>query len=203
VTAARVAIVVLAAGGSTRMGEPKQLLDYGGEPLVRRAAREALASGCRPCVVVLGAAGDAARDALEGLDLHVAVNDDWAEGMGGSIRAGIAAVDELTAGEADAAIVALCDQPFVSSSLLARLVERYSAGGVRAVATGFAGTYGPPALFDHSLFDELRGLGGSAGARQVLRRHEPELAIVVAPEAGVDVDRPADYRALERRNRPR
>ncbi len=186
-----IGIVVLAAGGSTRMGEPKQLLRYEGMTLLGRAVSVALGSRCRPVVVVLGAGADGARAEVDPR-ARVVVNEAWAEGMGSSIRCGVAAL-----GEAAAAVVTLCDQPFVTSELIDRLVEAHLDGGALVVASEYdaAGerTRGVPALFDRALFPELLALSGAQGAKRVVERHASDLVTVPAPEAAFDVDTPDDY----------
>ena len=126
-----VGIVMLAAGGSTRMGTPKQLLSFRGRSLLRHAALTALESVCRPVVIVLGAHADALRPELDGLDVLVVENKDWPEGMSGSLRVGMQAFMETTDRETEhkaqgtSLIVMLCDQPYVTSGLLNRLAQKW------------------------------------------------------------------------------
>lgn len=196
-----VGAVVLAAGASSRMGEPKQLLRLGGETLLRRALRAAFEGGCRPVVVVLGARAEELRAEAVWGGAHVVFNEAWAEGMGSSIRCGLGALLDAT-GEAllEAAVLMLCDQPFVDGEVIGRLVETYRAGGARLVASryGVEGARGVPALFDCTLFPELLELDGAEGAKGVIKRHACEAAYVAAPAAAFDVDTPDDYRALKR-----
>src|ERR1039458_1274155 len=121
-----IALVLLAAGGSTRMGTPKQLLPYQGRPLIRHAAETALASGCDPVVVVLGSHVEEIRTALDGLEVVVVENTEWEKGMGTSIRAGISGAEILGC---EGAILALADQPLVSAEILQRLVEEHEETG--------------------------------------------------------------------------
>src|SRR5580704_14397123 len=107
-----IALVLLAAGGSTRMGSPKQLLPYQGRPLIRHAAETALASGCHPVMVVLGSHAAEIRAALEGLDVVVVENTEWEKGIGTSIRAGISGAEIMAC---DGAVLALADQPLITS----------------------------------------------------------------------------------------
>jgi molybdenum cofactor cytidylyltransferase len=137
-----VAAIVLAAGASTRLGEgrSKQLLRYQGRTLLRHSVEQALASACRPVIVVLGAEVERCQRELAGLDVHVTINPAWAEGMGSSIRAGMTAL-MTAAPDARAVVITLCDQPLVGAAFLDRLVERYqleqrhrAAGDVHADA---------------------------------------------------------------------
>src|SRR5258708_39740897 len=115
-----IAIMILAAGGSARMGEPKQLLPYRGSTLIRHAAETAVASGCRPVIVVLGAHADRLAAEVSELAVSVAINEQWASGIGSSIRCGI---EHLTAiaPAAQAVVITLCDQPLVSAGIIRHL----------------------------------------------------------------------------------
>jgi len=194
-------IIVLAAGAAARMGVLKQLLRYEGKTLLRRAVDAALASRCRPVIVVLGAQADALRAEIAGTDVHIAVNREWAEGMGASIRCGVAALEEVTAERAKAAVLTLCDQPFVTGEVINRLLEAYRAGASPLVASEYGSkdelTRGVPALFSRALFPELMDLRGGEGAKRVIERHLPEATVVAVPEAAFDVDTPHDYWVLQ------
>ncbi len=187
-TPAPVAAVVLAAGASTRLGRPKQLVRIDGEPLVRRAARTALAAGCRPVLVVLGAAGAAVGGAVADLPVRRVTNPRWLDGVGASIACGVRAV---AAGRPAGCIVLPCDQPRLTAGVLTALIERFAAGGAAAVACGYGGTAGPPALFAPELFDRLSALTGDRGAKRVLRGCAA-VAVVDFPGGDLDVDTDAD-----------
>ena len=190
----RIAIVLLAAGASTRMGSPKQLLTYEGKTLVRRAVETALASVCRPVVVVLGANAFAVGAELE-LPVIVTRNREWETGMGSSIRAGLEAVLAAN-GDVDAVVVMLCDQPFVTAELIDTLIERGRETGKTIVGTEYRGTRGVPAFFARELFAELCALRGHEGARQIIRSHPDDTAVVPFVGAAIDIDTPQDYEAL-------
>jgi len=195
-----IGIVLLAAGESSRMGEPKQLLRFEGETLLGRAVRAALESGCRPVVVVLGAEASVLLEEVGATGVLTVVNQAWPEGMSSSIRCGLRALEAEDAGGAvSAVILMLCDQPFVNADTLGRLVKAHSAGQALVVASEYeaAGerTLGVPALFSRALFPELMLLRGAAGARGVIQRHLAEASLIDAPEAAFDIDTPDDYRA--------
>ena len=118
-------LILLAAGGSTRMGQPKQLLRIGNETLLRRAANAVLASACSPVVIVLGEQDDLIDAQLSGLPVRIVRNEQWQAGMGGSIRRGITAI----ASECAAAVVMLCDQPAVTTGVIDRLVDAHRRSG--------------------------------------------------------------------------
>jgi molybdenum cofactor cytidylyltransferase len=133
---AGVGAVVLAAGPSTRMGRPKQLLQFGGQTMLRRAVSVALEAGCRPVVVVTGANAAASREALRGLDVREAENQQWESGITSSVRVGIEAVVMLDP-ESVAVVLMLCDQPFVTRDIIAGLVAAYRETGCSIVASRY------------------------------------------------------------------
>ena len=153
----KVAAVVLAAGGSSRLGSPKQLVRLGGENLLERAVRVAREAGCEPVVVVLGASAEVIRSQCELGDACVVVNEDWASGMGGSIGAGVGALQGV-----DGCVVMTCDMPAVTAAHL-RLI-----GGAEVTASRYAGRKGIPAFFPKTYFDALMALMGDKGARELL-----------------------------------
>ena len=191
----RVGLILLAAGGSRRLGAPKQLVtDPEGRTLVRRAADAALGSACRPVAVVLGAAAEAAAAEIAGLPLLTAVNADWQTGLASSLRAGL---DALTAaGDLDAAVVMLCDQPGVSPALLDSLLAAYAETRHAVVASEYGGVLGVPALFGAALFPALRLLTGDEGARRIIQNYPGPLTRLPFPEGIWDIDTPQDADTL-------
>jgi molybdenum cofactor cytidylyltransferase len=193
---AGVGAVILAAGASTRMGVPKQLLQFGGETMLRRAASVALKAGCRPVVVVTGADAAASRKALRGLDVREAENAQWESGISSSVRVGIEAL--VTANPRIAAVVLmLCDQPFVTRETITQLVTAHLETGRSIVASRYGGSYGVPALFGKAHFAELTTLKGDAGAKRVIQKHLPKVHLVPFPEGEIDIDTPDDLARLQ------
>lgn len=184
------AAIVLAAGASTRLGRPKQLLVLAGETLVHRAARVALEAGCAPVMVVEGAVPLA--DALRGLSVEVVSCADWAKGPGASLRAGV----EALKGRADAVLVTLVDQPDVG---LAELHSLLGAPG-EVVAAQYSGILGVPALFRGAQVGALASLPPERGAGAWLKAHAEVITAVTLPAAALDVDTPDDATALSRRS---
>jgi molybdenum cofactor cytidylyltransferase len=189
-----VGLLLLAAGASRRLGAPKQLLAYKGESLLRRAARTALASLCRPVIVVLGAHRESVESEIADLPLEIVFNEEWAMGMGASIRAGM---EYLTArADTRAVVVMLCDQPRVEARIINELVAAYRVTNAPLVTAKYDGTHGVPALFDQRLYPALLALTGSQGAKSLILAHSAHLSEVPAPEAALDVDTLADYERL-------
>ncbi|MGQ0551416.1 MAG: nucleotidyltransferase family protein [Armatimonadota bacterium] len=191
---AMVSAVVLAAGGSTRMGRPKLALQVDGLPMIRRAAEAALASRCGEVVVVLGTHADLYRPLLEGLALRIVENPDPQEGMGSSIRIGAEAVSP----DAQGLVLLLADQPFVTPEVIDRLIDTAAADARRIVASAYAGTVGPPAYFGRALFLELLTLEGDRGARSVIEAYPKEGVALPLPESiAADIDTPGDLSSLD------
>jgi molybdenum cofactor cytidylyltransferase len=186
----RVAAVVLAAGRSTRMGGPNKLVaEIAHRPLVRIAAEEALASRAKPVIVVTGHQRPEVEKALAGLPVTMVHNPDFAEGLGTSLRTGIAAVPA----EADAAIVCLGDMPHVDAGLIDRLIAAFDpARGALVVVPTFEGKRGNPVLWSRRFFSDLMAVEGDVGARHLIGRY-PEAVVEVAVDdrgAFVDIDTP-------------
>lgn len=194
----RFGVVILAAGASTRMGRPKQLLEVGGRALVLRAVDAALASPAWPVVVVLGANTELIRPHLARLPVLIAENAAWAEGMAASIRAGVGVLQQFSR-RLDAAAVALCDQPAFSADTLARLVAARHATGRSIVAARYGGRCGAPALFGREHFATLTALTGETGARDLLNGDPATVAAVDLPELALDLDTPDDVARLSLR----
>ena len=186
--------LILAAGASARMAQPKQLLDWGGRPLVRAAAEVALAARLDPVLVVVGGAREQVEAALAGLPLHIVVNPDYAAGQSTSLRAGIAALGQ----EVDAVVVLLGDQPFITAAIVERLVAEWRASGAPIVAPVYAGQRGNPVLFARALFPELLAIQGDQGARAVLAAEPSRVHLVPFddPRPLADIDTPEDYQRL-------
>jgi molybdenum cofactor cytidylyltransferase len=188
-----VSAVVLAAGASTRMGAPKLLLPFGGEPLVRRAVRQVSAAGFDDVLVVVGSEHEATLAALEGLLVRHAVNLQFASGMGSSFRT---AIEHLP--DSDAAMFALADQPFVTTNEYRTVLDTYRERASPIVSVRYGEVMAPPHLFEREFFPELADL--QHGARPVLHRHIDRTTILrFPPDLLVDVDTPEDYERAKSR----
>ena len=188
-----VALLLLAAGASTRMGRPKQLLPYQGRTLLRHAAETAVASGCAPIALVTGALHEALAAEVLGLPIAVVHNPDWETGMASSIRTGLVAV---TTARPAAVLIMLCDQPLVTPELLCQLVAQQRQTQAPIVAAAYGDTLGVPVVFAQTMLPELLQLQGQQGAGQLIASLGAAVGRVLFPAGLLDVDTPEQYAAL-------
>lgn len=182
--APRHGVILLAAGASRRLGTPKQLLEFEGEPLVRRAARAALTTHPAQALAVLGANAGAVFAAIADLDLERVDCPHWEEGLSASLGAGVGA---LTA-DIDGVLVVLCDQPALSAAHLQTLVAAWREAPARPAASAYAGVLGVPAILPRAWFADIFALTGDRGARELLRACASEVNAVPAPALSWDID---------------
>lgn len=189
--------MVLAAGGSRRLGRPKQLVQKDGESLLRRTARLALKAGCAPVVVVLGSQAGLLAGELVGLPVEVVVNAEWNSGMASSIGCGLGAL--AVRGPA-AVMVLVCDQALLSEQIMTSLIatHRQSGGKLRPdiTASTYGGVRGVPAIFDAVVFPALMQLTGEDGARKIIAESRWKVATVEFAGGAVDIDLPSDLDRL-------
>lgn len=194
-----VGVILLAAGDSSRLGAPKQLLLHDGKTLLQNSIQAANASNGHPSVIVLGANADAIKKECYGLDTSIVVNAHWHEGMASSIRCGIKTLVEVSP-SAEGAILMVCDQPYVSASLLNNLIDVFQNSSHPIVTCSYAGIFGPPALFPKRIFPELLQLKGDVGAKNILNKHSKEVEVILFPEGNLDIDTIEDYKKLSKGN---
>jgi molybdenum cofactor cytidylyltransferase len=188
-------IVILAAGISSRLGSPKQLLSYNGKTLLEHAVEEATKSEADFVVVVLGANADIILKEIDPGKASMVENKEWQEGMASSIRRGLNAILDKHA-PVDGVIFMVCDQPFISAMVLNNLINTYKETGKPIVASNYGGAIGPPAFFHKLFFAELMQLKGDEGAKGIIQQHEDEVATVLFPLGEIDIDREEDYEKL-------
>lgn len=190
-----IAVIILAAGSSSRMGFPKQLLLYQGSTLLNHTIETAIASVCSPIVVVLGANEEKISCNVDQSCVSVIKNKNWSLGMGSSISLGINFL--LSYPETiKAAIICVCDQPFLTAEIINNLVFSYHTTKKPIIACTYANTYGVPVLFDSSFFTELVSLKEKGGAKKLIRQYENDVFFIPFPQGVIDVDTPEDYQQL-------
>ena len=190
-----VGAVVLAAGGSSRFGRPKQLLTFQGESLVCRAVRAATETCDAGVVVVAGDTRELIEAELRESSLTVVGNPDWRRGLGTSIRCGLRYLIEA-APELDAVALMACDQPFVDANTITALVAEQQTSGKPIVASSYADTLGIPALFGRSCFDALLALPDDSGAKTLIESQRNDVAQIEFEKGAIDIDTPADFERL-------
>ena len=189
----KIGVIILAAGGSSRMGSPKQLLHYRGQSLLRLAVESAIGSLCERVVVVIGNEAQLMRDELAGLPVSVVENGNWRAGMSSSIRAGM---EELSKDDPDAVVLMLCDQPFVTAEILNELIFTHFKTTEPIVASHYGTTQGAPAFFTRAFFPELLSLTADQGARRLILKHPHSVATIDFPQGAFDVDTPGEYELI-------
>lgn len=191
----RVAAVVLAAGESRRLGRAKQRLKREGRTLLERAVAAARDGGCFQVVVVLGCDADAFAGDLADRPVEIVRNEDWAHGVAGSIRIGLA---EVARGRAEAVLFLTCDQPHLEAAIVQRLLEAAQRSPQSIVAAEYAGVRGVPAIFPRNEFGALNGLAGDRGARALIEAAGSRAIGVAWPEGAVDIDTEEDWLRFQR-----
>ncbi len=185
----KIAIVIIAAGSSSRLGQAKQLLPYKNTFLLGYVLEECLAAKVGDIIVVLGANRVAIASKIQNFECRTCYNPNWATGMGTSIACGIA---EVAANPLDGAIIVLSDQPFFDRTLLHQLLAEQSLTNAPIVASKYQEGMGPPAFFAASLFPELQELQGDVGAKPLVKKYFDELAFIPFPKGNLDIDTEAD-----------
>jgi molybdenum cofactor cytidylyltransferase len=196
-TGAKVAAIVPAAGRSSRMAPRNKLLQaLNGEPMVRRVATVALASGARPVIVVTGYDAGSVADALRGLEVRIVHNPSYADGLSTSLRAGLRALPE----GCDGALICLGDMPGIEVGVLRALITAFEASGRDAICVPVRhGRQGNPVLWGASYFAEMMAIDGDRGAKPMIARHADHVIEMEVATNGIfeDVDAPSDLARLK------
>ena len=195
-SANNIGIVILAAGSSSRLGKPKQLLLYNDKSLLQHSIDAAINSNGNSVLVVSGANEELISKEINKTGAHIITNKEWEEGMASSVRTGLDTLFKISP-TTDGVIFMVCDQPYISSSLLNDLISTQQKTKKPIITSSYGETIGPPALFHKSLFNELMQLKGDAGARKIIQQHSYEVATVLFTNGKIDIDTKEDYEALE------
>ncbi|MDO3627835.1 nucleotidyltransferase family protein [Mucilaginibacter sp. BT774] len=190
------AAIILAAGRSSRLGMPKQLLKYQNKNLFQHTIDVAKQSPAQPIIVVLGSNADTILKEIDTSGIYVVKNDDWQSGLASTIRSGIQALQTLDS-NIDSAILMVCDQPYVTPDLLNSLQDKQKKTGKRIIASQYGQTIGTPALFHKQFFSQLMNLKGDTGAKKIMMQNTDLLATISFPQGSIDIDTIDDYKALE------
>lgn len=193
-TSSNISLILLAAGESSRLGSPKQLLMYKGKNLMQHTIDLAQKLSLET-VIVLGAFKDEILAQVDVLGNEVVENVNWSEGLASSIRCGLRRVLENNP-ETEAVILVLCDQPFLEAEIMREIVEKYHSSGQSIVHSSYGDVSGPPTLFHKSLFPYLMELKGGQGAKKVVDMFPDQVVYVDFPKGKYDIDTTADYHQL-------
>jgi molybdenum cofactor cytidylyltransferase len=189
------ASILLAAGASSRLGTPKQLLKMDGESLLCRTARLALEARCSPNLIVLGANAEILKPEVDGDAFEILENPGWQEGLGSSIRVAMKSVFHQPT-LPSAVLLLVCDQPELSADLLTAMLDLHNGRREAIVASHYSGVIGVPAVFGADYFAELAMLSGESGARRVISRHMEHVLQVEFEGGEFDIDLPEDVAKL-------
>lgn len=209
----KVGLLILAAGASTRLGRPKQLLPYRGTNLIVHTVLAGLESQCQPIVVVVGASSQLVAEAISHFPLTIVKNDHWNLGMSSSIWTGITKLMELDQG-LSGVIITTCDQPHVAAKTIDDLIALQRTSGKPVIASAYSDTLGVPAFFQRDLFGELSNLlnvdgvnvdganvdgAGVGGAKKLINKYakSSQVATLDFAPGAVDIDTEADYALLK------
>ncbi|PIQ21776.1 MAG: MobA-like protein [Cytophagales bacterium CG18_big_fil_WC_8_21_14_2_50_42_9] len=187
-------IIILAAGASTRLGEPKQNLLFRGKTLLNHAIDVAIPSDCKPIIAVTGAATSVI-DKGSKTKIHEVNNPDWHKGIASSISLGVSYLQEK-APDINEVIIMVCDQPYVTSILLNQLRSEKHTSGKRIIASSYQDTLGTPVLFDKFYFNMLSSLKGEEGAKRIIYQNLADVSSIRFSEGYIDVDTKEDYKNL-------
>lgn len=183
-------VILLAAGSSSRLGRPKQLINYQGKTLIQHSIEAALNSTANDLVVVLGSNSELIQTGIESKEVPVLVHEHWEEGMSSSMQCGLRYLIETS--QVEQVILMLCDQPYVTQDLLDQLMNGKKASRKGILACSYSGTVGVPALFDQTYFPELFALMGAEGAKKVILNHQEDVFLIGFPLGAVDLDTEED-----------
>jgi len=192
----QVSILILAAGNSSRLGQPKQLVEFNGKPLICHIIEQALFVKTHAVFVVLGGNKALILPKISHLPVTIINHENWGKGMGSSIAAGVKKIQEKQP-KTTGIITLLCDQPFISADLIYQLITKQKETNADLVAAQYAGDLGVPAFFSQNIFPDLLLLNGQAGAKKIIQKHVSTAKIVAFPEGIFDVDTPEDLIRIE------
>lgn len=187
--------MILAAGASRRMGQPKQLLPYKEQTLLSYVTKCAIASAGNPVIVILGANAEKIEPEIASLPIRIVKNNKWNQGISSSIRCGISYIQKQYL-NLDGVVFLTCDQPFVSAELIEQLIAAHNSTNKPIIASQYGETLGIPALFDHSLFSELRELKGDRGAKRIINKYPDLVDVIDFPQGTIDLDTLENYQQL-------
>lgn len=188
-------IILLAAGTSSRLGKPKQLLEFNDTTLLQNAIVQAKSLPNSFVLVVTGAYKESIASEVSKTDVQSIHNRNWESGMASSIVIGLLKLEELKP-TIDSCIISVCDQPHISTAIFKDLINNYNESGKGIVASNYSDTLGVPVLFDRKYFEELKKLKGNEGAKKIIQLHQTDVATIAFEKGAIDIDSIEDYNKL-------
>jgi len=185
-------IIILAAGNSSRLGQPKQLLKFKGKSLIAHVTHEAIAAGLFPCVVVLGAYAELIKQEIFDQDILVIENDNWETGMASGIIAGMKAMFTID-DQIQNIIISVCDQPFIGKEVFRSLIETHNRTAKGIIACSYAETSGTPVLFNKKYFEALMLLKNHERAKKLIKLYDQDVTYLPFKNGEIDIDTQSDY----------
>lgn len=191
----KIQLLLMAAGASKRLGQPKQLVKYKGKTLIRRMAEEALKANIGELTVVTGYDHLTIEKEIEGIKLNIYYNTEWEEGLGSSIRNGIKHVCKKHP-DTNAILFIMVDQPFVDAAHLQKIANAYDSARPMIIASAYQGTFGVPVLVDNKYFDEMLQLQGDEGGKKIFVKYIKDIVEIPFIEGAIDIDEKKDLKSL-------
>lgn len=193
-------IILLAAGNSSRMGSPKQLLMYQGKTFLERIIDTASEIfDPNHIVLVLGAHHHEISSVIKNKNIHIVINENWESGMASSIQSGMKALSGLFP-EMEGCFISVCDQPYLTGDLFSKMLQLKETSEKEIVVAKYADTLGVPALFSKKYFKQLMELTGEQGAKKIIQQNMNDVESFEFEKGAVDIDTPSDYNHLK--NKP-
>jgi len=192
----KIHVLIMAAGASRRLGQPKQLLEYKGETLIRKISNEAIKANVGEITVVTGHDHEKIGKEISDLEVNIFYNKEWEEGLGASIRNGLKHVLE-TNPHTNAILLSMVDQPFVNTSHLKKLTAAYDPARPMIIASAYSSTFGVPILIDSFYFEELKKLKGDEGGKKIFANYIKNIVEIPFIAGKIDIDEKEDLEKLE------
>jgi len=194
-TSTEIAVLIIAAGNSSRLGQPKQLVEFEGKPLLTHIIEQALFAKLDSVSVVLGSKKDLISSTINHLPVSIIENKKWKTGMGSSIAIGVKKITEHQP-KVTGILILLCDQPFVSAELIREFGDIFRTKKVNLIASGYAGNVGVPAMFGKNLFIDLQAKQGKGGAKKIIKKNLSKGLVVPFSEGIFDIDTTEDLERI-------
>lgn len=192
----KIEVLIMAAGASRRLGQPKQLVEYQGQTLIRKISQEAINAEIGNVTVVTGYDHKTIEKEIQGIGVDIYYNEEWEEGLGASIRNGLKHILNLKP-ETNAVLLTMVDQPYVDGTHLKKLANAYDPSRPMIIASAYSSTFGVPVLFDSKYFDMMKELKGDEGGKKIFVNYLRDIVEIPFIQGAIDIDEKEDLKSLE------